>query len=594
MTRISVAKLPSLRSDKDDRNGPKHVHLEGESVTRENPSTTHHSLMPQFIQRLEQDLSDISRFYDFSISSRRSNRIKTTLDAASSELESFPFDDLDQSGKVDYLLTKSFIRRQLQQLDFEREKTKSMEALLDVWTASVEEFCLERQEVRDIQWRQTADKLSESAAAARKVADSISQKQLNWSGSPSLAARATRVIDELEDRLDEAFKFYKGYHPLATWWLEQPCMALANELDKLKSIVKERLVGIKPGDKDAIIGDPIGRDALLADIRSEFVAYSPEELIEIGNNEYEWCEVEMKRASAELGYGEDWRKALEHVKNMYPGPGEQPVVVQKLAKAAVDYVRKADLVTVPAICEETRRTFMMSPQRQKANPFFLGGTNLIISYPTNEMDHESKMMSMRGNSVPFSKATVFHELIPGHHLQYHYISRYNTYRRKIFDTPFWMEGWALYWEFLFWERGDFFTTPEERIGTLFWRMHRCARIVFSIKFHLGQMTPQQCVDYLVEKVGHERATAEGEVRRSFSGDYRPLYQAGYMLGALQLRQLRHELVDSGKVCEKDFHDQILRANEMPIDMLRALLTGMKLTADHEATWKFYNKHWHTI
>ena len=122
---------------------------------------------------------------------------------------------------------------------------------------------------------------------------------------------------------------------------------------------------------------------------------------------------------------------------------------------------------------------------------------------------------------------------------------------------------------------------------LFWRMHRCARIVFSIKFHLGQMTPQECIDYLVEKVGHERATAEGEVRRSFNGDYTPLYQAGYMLGALQLYALRREIVASGMMGEKEFHDSVLKENNMPIEMVRALLKGEKLTENHKPSWRFY-------
>jgi hypothetical protein len=36
------------------------------------------------------------------------------------------------------------------------------------------------------------------------------------------------------------------------------------------------------------------------------------------------------------------------------------------------------------------------------------------------------------------------------------------------------------------------------------------------------MTPQQAIDYLVDRVGHERANAEAEVRRSFLGTYPPL------------------------------------------------------------------------
>src|SRR5262245_9275861 len=66
-------------------------------------------------------------------------------------------------------------------------------------------------------------------------------------------------------------------------------------------------------------------------------------------------------------------------------------------------------------------------------------------------------------------------------------------------------------------------------------MHRAARIIFSLSFHLGQMTPEECIDYLVKRVGHELDNATAEVRRSFNGTYSPLYQAAYMLGGLQYR-----------------------------------------------------------
>jgi uncharacterized protein (DUF885 family) len=121
---------------------------------------------------------------------------------------------------------------------------------------------------------------------------------------------------------------------------------------------------------------------------------------------------------------------------------------------------------------------------------------------------------------------------------------------------------------------------------LFWRMHRAARIIFSIKFHLGEMTPPQAIDFLVERVGHERANATAEVRRSFNGSYPPLYQAGYMLGALQLRALRAEVVGKGRLTERQFHDTVLKENQMPIELVRALLLRQPLTRDHAAHWKF--------
>jgi uncharacterized protein (DUF885 family) len=194
-------------------------------------------------------------------------------------------------------------------------------------------------------------------------------------------------------------------------------------------------------------------------------------------------------------------------------------------------------------------------------------------------------MSLRGNNPHFARATVFHELIPGHHLQGFMSQRYRPYR-NMFSTAFYSEGWALYWEMLLYSM-DFPKTPENRIGALFWRMHRAARIIFSLSFHLGKMTPKECIDFLVKKVGHEPENAIAEVRRSIVGGYGPLYQAAYMLGGLQLRALRAEMVDTGKMTNRAFHDAILRENEMPIEMLRALLTNQKLSRDYVPSWKFY-------
>jgi uncharacterized protein (DUF885 family) len=356
-------------------------------------------------------------------------------------------------------------------------------------------------------------------------------------------------------------------------------------LAKYGTFISEKLVGIKPDDRVTIIGDPIGRDALIEELKYEMIPYTPEELIEIANKEFAWCEGEMKKASREMGYSDDWKKALEAVKQKYVEPGKQPALIRDLAYQAIDFVEKNDLVTVPKIARDGWRMEMMTPERQLVAPFFLGGETILVSYPTDGMTHEQKMMSMRGNNPHFSHATVFHELIPGHHLQGFMTNRYRPYR-QIFRTPFWGEGWALYWEFLLWDMG-FDKTPEDRVGALFWRMHRCARIIFSLSFHLEKMTPQECVDFLVDRVGHERDNASAEVRRSFSGDYGPLYQLAYMMGGLQFYSLHRDLVGSKKMTNRQFHDQVLHEGPIPVEMVRAILTNQKLTRGFSPSWRYY-------
>jgi uncharacterized protein (DUF885 family) len=180
-------------------------------------------------------------------------------------------------------------------------------------------------------------------------------------------------------------------------------------------------------------------------------------------------------------------------------------------------------------------------------------------------------------------------MIPGHNLVGFMGTRYGNYRARFGgSTPFFGEGWPLYWELTLYEKG-FHDTPEERVGALFWRMHRCARIIFSLRFHMGDWSPQESIAFLVDRVGHERDNATAEVRRSFQGGYSPLYQAAYLLGGLQLRGLRRELVDSGRMTEKDFHDEILRQGSMPIAFIRLGLMKEPLTRDMPVEWQFYGE-----
>src|SRR5207249_5830247 len=105
----------------------------------------------------------------------------------------------------------------------------------------------------------------------------------------------------------------------------------------------------RAGDTSDIVGDPIGREALLSELQSEMIPYTPEELIAIANKEMAWCEKEMKKAARELGYGDDWKKALEHVKTLYVEPGKQPEMIRDLALEAFRVVDDHDLSTAPQL-----------------------------------------------------------------------------------------------------------------------------------------------------------------------------------------------------------------------------------------------------
>jgi uncharacterized protein (DUF885 family) len=561
-----------------------------ESVPELNDLDSNQSEMRGVIERYTSDRGSLARFYTVDASSARQARMKQFYTEWLATLAKLNFDSMSQDGRIDYLLFKNHLDHELRQLDLQVKAAAEVAALLP-FGPTITDLEDTRRRMSPIDPQKIAvlftgmarqiDATGKAVEAGLKPdakADAIKAKK-------TVVYRGVAAVAGLRTTLRNWYGFYNGYDPIFTWWVGEPYKSVDVALEKYAALLREKVLGLKPGDTTEIVGDPIGREALMSELAYEMIPYTPEELVAIANKEYAWCEAEMKRASRELGYGDDWLKAVEYVKTLYVQPGKQPDLIRELALEAIKFVDDHDLVTVPQLARDTWRMEMMSPERQLVSPFFLGGETIQVSYPTNTMGHEAKMMSMRGNNIHFSRATVFHELIPGHHLQGFMANRYRTYRQP-FGTPFWTEGGALYWEMLLWDM-NFPKSPENRIGMLFWRMHRSARIIFSLSFHLEKMTPQECIDLLVKKVGHEVDNATAEVRRSFGGAYGPLYQCAYLLGGLQVRALRRELVDSGKMTNRAFHDAILKENRIPNEMVRASLTKQKLTRDFVSTWKFY-------
>lgn len=535
------------------------------------------------IARFRADLDALQRRYPNRLSPRRHERLSRFFAQAQEELHEQEFAALSPDGRLDFVLWRNYLEKESAQLLTAEEQRAEMLPLLPFAdrVVALDDALRAFEPVDPERAAEELNDLRTAVASAQENAQGLSPKR-------SVAYRAARAMSELLEVLKHWYDFYNRYDPLFTWWCTKPYEELRAAMTAYRKHLLEKVVGIAEDDNTTIIGDPIGREALLRELRAELIPYTPEELIEIAEREYAWCEREMLNASRELGYGDDWHAALEHVKSRHVAPGDQPALILELALEAIEFLESRDLVTIPELAKETWRMEMMPPRRQLESPFFLGGETIMVSFPTLDMSHEAKLMSMRGNNRHFARATVHHELIPGHHLQGFMTQRYRPYRR-LFSTPFWTEGWALYWEFLLWDKG-FAPLPEDRIGMLFWRMHRCARIVFSLSFHLGKMTPQECVDYLVEKVGHERDNATAEVRRSFGGDYAPLYQCAYLLGALQFRELRRELVDSGRMTEKAFHDAVLREGNIPVPLLRARLLDLLEGPTYRPEWRFYQTH----
>ena len=520
------------------------------------------------------------------------------------KIATLDFATLSEDDQVDAVL----LRNHLQRLEFEREEDLAERQELAPWLsfrAAIDALMDARVRGEKVVPEQAAVALAKLAKVVEDAHQALissapeaaahgtpsSPDRANSSSKPTAeqAQRLSQVASELGHHLSAWYKEYEGFLPEFDWWVKQPYGLATKALESYSHDVREKIAGLKGEPKDPLLGKPIGAAALQKHLGYQFIPYTPEELIALAEREFAWCEGEMKRASHAMGLGDDWKAALSQVKQKHVPPGQQEETVRAIGRETTAYIKEHHLVTVPEYCEQWWGTHMLNPEEQRTLPYAAyNGKDILVAYAHQDMSQEEKEMTMRGNNPAFMHNVIPHELIPGHHLQHFWAERYRPYRQT-FSTPFFVEGWALYWEMRLYGLG-FQATPEQRIGALFWRMHRCARILVTLRFHLGQMKPEEMVKFLVERVGHEEAGARSEVRRYLVSS--PLYQCSYMLGGLQLRAL-HEEMTQDKGSDKDkhleeqaFHDAVLQLGPIPVELIRATLEKQPLTGDFKTQWRF--------
>jgi hypothetical protein len=278
------------------------------------------------IQTFTADLADIQSFLSISVSPYRASKVEELLTSTLASLsESFEFDRLRQNEQVDYLLLQSHIRRLLHQY---RAATKKVHTAKEIglfgdWIDVCIDFVETRHNVGKQSGRQIATALQSAEQGVDQLLCSLDSKDgFGDSKERFIMFWTIAKFEELQRALGEAVGFYQGYDPVISWWIEKPWEALSTKLTALTSALGKKTGIDGSGSADDIVGDPIGREALLQELEAEWVAYTPEELVQIAEEEFKWCEDEMEKASKALGFDRP-QEASEHVKNTFVEPGEQ-------------------------------------------------------------------------------------------------------------------------------------------------------------------------------------------------------------------------------------------------------------------------------
>ncbi|BCW82087.1 DUF885 domain-containing protein [Arthrobacter sp. NicSoilC5] len=179
--------------------------------------------------------------------------------------------------------------------------------------------------------------------------------------------------------------------------------------------------------------------------------------------------------------------------------------------------------------------------------------------------------------------TVYHEGVPGHHLQVatatYRRELLNKWRRNVCWTSGHGEGWALYAEKLMQELG-YLNDPGDHMGMLDMQRMRAARVVFDIGVHLelemperwgtGTWTPDKGYGFLKENL----PISEGQLNFEFTRYLGwPGQAPSYKVGQRLWEQIRAELESRPGFDLKEFHTRALNIGSVGLDTLRRALLG---------------------
>src|SRR5882724_3867614 len=174
------------------------------------------------------------------------------------------------------------------------------------------------------------------------------------------------------------------------------------------------------------------------------------------------------------------------------------------------------------------------------------------------------------NEVPkWSMPTLaYHEGVPGHHWQ---ISTAEELKgvpqfRKVIPFTAYVEGWALYCEWLAKQAGWYDKDPFGNLGRLRDELFRAVRLVVDTGIHAKRWTREQAIAYIHEKTGMGEKEVKSEIERYIVA---PGQACAYKIGMLKIQELRAraEKELGERFDQREFHDVVLKNGGLPLEIL---------------------------
>ena len=303
---------------------------------------------------------------------------------------------------------------------------------------------------------------------------------------------------------------------------------------------------------------------------------TPEQVLVRGHQMFESTQRELETLAEEIAPGQDWQSIIEAAKDEHPTATELlPAYEQESAKLRQFLIDHNVLTLPPGEHMEVGETppFLrpMVPYAAYSEPGPYERDQLgqyWVTTPDPRSSAAQQEAQLREHSNYFMPDLTAHEGYPGHHVQLTFAAQHGTYiRNHVGYNSLFIEGWGLYCEQLMAEVG-YYTDKRTRLFYLKEQLKRAARIIVDIGLHCGNMTTDEAIRFMVDKVRLSEDGATGEVKMHCGA---PGQKISYQLGKALILDLRAEASQKwgeGFTLQR-FHDRLLRSGGIPMKLIVA-------------------------
>jgi uncharacterized protein (DUF885 family) len=324
----------------------------------------------------------------------------------------------------------------------------------------------------------------------------------------------------------------------------------------------------------------LGRERMQEKLQlDEGIAFGPERLLAIAERELHATQEEFHRAASRLD-AKDPAAAWAKAKGDHPASGEVVATAHQQLDELAAFIRRHDLVTLPASAEVTvaptprfyRWTFasMWTPgpfETRKLRAYYYITDADAAWTPDKQEEH------LRDFNYGALWAISIHEVYPGHFLHYQHLRQIASTLRKsiLFSSTAMVEGWAHYAEQMMVEAGFRRNDPRVKLGQLAESLIRLCRLIVGLRLHCEDMSVEQGVRFFRDEAYLEETSARREAER---GTFDPSYIL-YSLGKLMVLKLREDYKASAgdRFSLRSFHDTLLGNGTVPLWLHRDLMLG---------------------